>query len=596
MKSLNLTLLILLGAIYGQAFAFKLDAQVGSQDKVLESFLIETQNLLPEQFKTDLNAEIIVKWEGKSDLVLPGCERESSNEIFGSTKRSGKKYIIGLHSGFKAVLNAGLDKAATYECGHKNTYQLAKATLLHELAHVWDLEKETSKTQNFDDVFFRTQKSGKLKNKYFKRSPDPYEFKNRQEQFAVNFEYFILDPQYVCRRPLNHNFFKRVLNVSSPNQDCPQRIQVTSFYGKDLSFEISDIARIDYLLASKAQGASRFGHSMILLVICKNKAENCSPDKGRSIVVSFRAQVNGPVINTFKGIVGKYPSQIFAYSYAEVIDEYTRKEMRNLEAYPLQLNAEEREEFLRAFHQYVWEYQGAYKFLSNNCATETLDLFRASLYSKSDKLMSKGLFATPYGVLRILTRAGLLNSENAKLDKDSSVSNRIILAKDLGLLKTKKLVDPKIKLNDYLVDDALIQLAQDWPTLTASFSTEDKTTLTGSLLRLTLASIGKLDVEIDTVKSKWLGKNKDSRAMEIYEQVKVLASSVSPYQAAQAGYGIPYESEYGALKMDREVLKQVIALQDELQTEYDKNVVGLTDMKATRALLKQLIEERARDF
>src|SRR5690606_5781586 len=33
------------------------------------------------------------------------------------------------------------------------------------------------------------------------RSPDPYELSNPREFVAVNFEYFLLDPSYACRRP-----------------------------------------------------------------------------------------------------------------------------------------------------------------------------------------------------------------------------------------------------------------------------------------------------------------------------------------------------------------------------------------------------------
>ncbi|MCK1978241.1 DUF4105 domain-containing protein, partial [Jeotgalicoccus huakuii] len=75
------------------------------------------------------------------------------------------------------------------------------------------------------------------------------------------------------------------------------------------------VYEVDYLLAEANQNlVSRWGHSMLRLVICKPgrpRGPDCRLDLDQSLVLSYRAFVNDVQLSSWDGLVGAYPSRLF---------------------------------------------------------------------------------------------------------------------------------------------------------------------------------------------------------------------------------------------------------------------------------------------
>jgi|GEM_PF-44252 len=377
------------------------------------------------------------------------------------------------------VILKGPSERVDFSWGHRSFYRLAQATLLHELGHVYDFANfrsaqeneayrscaaerarydrpsasgkggaapawpnrarcrkvlQRSRTVSQDGEFLlltgfvqrgillpRRAQEARLsvdvegENPYLAQSPDNYEFLNADEAFAVNFEYFLLDPEFACRRPtLHHYYSQRFGDPHRSERDCRVNTRAPLFSnhadGK-ARFRDLDPARlyeVHYLFASQGRAAmSRFGHAMFRLVFCAKgtpMGPDCLQDRGEHVVVSYRASINEPTINSMKGLNGEYPSQLFLLSLADVVNEYTVGEFRDLESYPLKLSAEAKKLFLLRVLEQLWSYQGSYKFLSNNCATESLKVVQAT--SENAGLRESAVIS-PLGVRAALDREGL---------------------------------------------------------------------------------------------------------------------------------------------------------------------------------------------
>ncbi len=243
-------------------------------------------------------------------------------------------------------------------------------------------------------------------NGQFVRSPDSYELSSPKEYVAVNMEYFLLDPSYGCRRPALNRYLTQHFGWS-PSQDACAKglpfINAGSDFARQPLGEIDPerVYEVDYLLAEANQNlVSRWGHSMLRLVICKPgrpRGPDCRLDLDQSLVLSYRAFVNDVQLSSWDGLVGVYPSRLFVLPLGQVIDEYTKTELRSLASVPLKLNREEIENLVRQAAEMHWGYDGNYWFLSNNCAVESLKLLRSGTANPKlndlDSIMPNGLLA-----------------------------------------------------------------------------------------------------------------------------------------------------------------------------------------------------------
>lgn len=335
------------------------------------------------------------------------------------------------------------EETIQFNCGHKNYLRKAQATILHELAHLYDFknirtdehkkkarackrEKEDRnhvsvecravlsqernrksisglhsfyKLANWKKGFFKK----KTKNLSGKRSVDTYEYENLDEHNAVNFEFFLMDKDYKCKRPSYYKFYSELLN-HRPFEDNQCEIYSTIVLDDlktERDIDPDRVYRVDYLLASKGDSViSGFGHSMFRLVLCapfrKKVDENCLKDKLYHVVLSYRANVSDIKSDMLKGVFGGYDSVLFMLSFPEVLNEYNGGELRDLISQPIYLSKSEKRDFIYKVLETYWEYEGDYKFITNNCASESNELFQ-SAFPHSD--FANESIILPYSLL-----------------------------------------------------------------------------------------------------------------------------------------------------------------------------------------------------
>lgn len=294
----------------------------------------------------------------------------------------------------------------------------AMAALVHELAHVRDrgAGSALSRDPRLRDLAgwqVRPWRVGRGANRFSDRSPDAYERHSPAEFVAVNLEHYVLDADYACRRPALAAWFSERLGPPHAAAACAPTLpylQADNDAGAMslLALDPARVYAVDYLLAEgNEQPMSRWGHSMLRLVICapgRVPGPACRLDLQYHRVLSFRAFVGDVQISSWRGLTGSYPSRLFVLPLNQVIDEYTKVELRALSSVPLALRPDEIAALLTRAAQVHWSYDGRYYFISNNCAVETYKL----LHDGVPRLAEAGVSSiTPRGVRQRLQRAGL---------------------------------------------------------------------------------------------------------------------------------------------------------------------------------------------
>ena len=124
-------------------------------------------------------------------------------------------------------------------------------------------------------------------------------------------------------------------------------------------------------------------------------------------MLSFRAFVGDVQISSWRGLTGSYPSRLFVLALDQVVDEYTKVELRGLRSVPLRLEQSEISALLERAAQLHWSYDGRYYFIGNNCAVETYKLLHDSVPRLARAPLSS---ITPTGLLRRLQQAGIADA------------------------------------------------------------------------------------------------------------------------------------------------------------------------------------------
>lgn len=298
---------------------------------------------------------------------------------------------------------------------------------MHEVAHVHD--RAAGYTFSRDPRFLdlagwqvRPLRFGTRspRNPFTDRSPDAYERTSPAEFFAVNVEHLLLDPAYACRRPALHRHFVATFGALPSTEACPPDqafVEADAASGRDadaealLALDPARVFEVDYLLAdANAQPMSRWGHTMLRLVVCapgRAPGPDCRLDLQHHRVLSFRAWVDDVQVSSWRGLTGRYPSRLFVLPMEQVIDEYTQVELRGLQSIPLRLDRTEIAALLERAATVHWTYDGRYAFVGNNCAVETWKLLHDAL----PRLASAPLRSiTPRGLLKRLARAGVADT------------------------------------------------------------------------------------------------------------------------------------------------------------------------------------------
>lgn len=326
------------------------------------------------------------------------------------------EHVVGRARGRELSLDTGLLQAwLADDPGVRQVPRPVLAALLHEIAHALDRSAKGrwSSSARFLDLAGwqpRPLRLGRGDNAFSSRSPDAYERHRPSEFFAVNFEHYLLDPEYHCRRPGLARWFEeevgpgRAIQPVSCGPELPL-VQADAVNG-GAQLQWLDPARVyqvDYLLAEgNEQLMSRWGHSMLRLVICapgRAPGPACRMDLQHHLVLSFRAFVGDVQISSWSGLTGSYPSRLFILPLSQVVEEYTKVELRALSSRPLHLAETEIASLMAQAAQLHWSYDGRYYFVSNNCAVETFKLLQTGVPRLAQLDLSS---ITPTGLQRRL--------------------------------------------------------------------------------------------------------------------------------------------------------------------------------------------------
>lgn len=356
--------------------------------------------VIPPTWHSAIDREIAVEW--RSDLPENVHGRATVNKVLLNRR----------------LLDGWI--ASRGRPGHP-AVRMALAALIHELAHFYDRSPEgrLSRDPRLLDLAGWQVKPVRLglrnrNNAFTDRVAAPYELTDPEEFVAINLEYFLLDATYACRRPALFRYFADRVGHQPPSADCSPGLpflQPGSNESPLLQLDAERVYGIDYLLAEgNDQPLSRWGHGMYRIVVCapgRPRGPDCRLDLQYHRVLSFRAFVDDVQVSSWRGLTGSYPSRLFVLPLDQVIDEYTKVELRGLQSIPLNLTPAEIAAVLERAAQIHWSYDGRYYFLSNNCAVEAYKLLHDAL----PRLAALPLASiTPTGLLRRLTRSGLANT------------------------------------------------------------------------------------------------------------------------------------------------------------------------------------------
>jgi len=580
-----------------------LDAE---QRAASQALLDEAMAALPPRLVQSLDREVRVQW--RDDLPEQAYGRAGGNRL-----QLNRRLLPALTDGSAASEKTNRP--------HGTVRRELLATVVHEVAHLYDRARLWSPEQHLLQGQCR-QRAGNLgliglpdhcrgqtgrrftlsddprlldlagwpqrvgkrglrehDNAQLVRSPDPYELTGPLEFVAVNLEYFLLDPSYACRRPSLQRYLRDHFSWAPENAaDCADDypfLNAGREFGRTplLSLDPARVYEVDYLFAEANDAwVSRWGHSMLRLVICapgREPGPDCRLDLDHHLVLSFRAFVDDVQLSSWDGLTGVYPSRLFILPLGQVIDEYTKVELRSLASVPLKLQRDEIRQLVVRSAELHWSYDGDYYFLSNNCAVETLKLLRSG--TTRDELVALDSIM-PNGLLEVLIHRGLADAgvlddtrEALRLGyrfdsyRDRYQAMFTILKERLGL--------PQDSVEQWLELDAADR--QQWI---------DRADLraTAALLLVEQAALRRqLLLAQDELKNRYLGGrgrdatlNKADGALQ-----EILANSGYLSRPAELldgpGYGLPQPNEW--TRLERESEQRQLRL-NQLSEELDQEV------------------------
>ncbi|WP_336335007.1 DUF4105 domain-containing protein [Pseudomonas putida] len=589
------------------------------QIQATQALLDEALAKLPPRFKQQLDRRVRVSW---SDNMPADAYGQAS---LVSTLEFNRRLLPSLTDGSAA--------SERTKRPHGTVREELLATVLHELTHIYDRARLWPRAENSLIARCKRQQGtlGKVglpeecrgqaerrftlsddprlldlagwqqyvgrrgereqHNGQFVRSPDSYELSSPKEYIAVNMEYFLLDPSYGCRRPALNQYLSEHFGWA-PQQDACARglpfINAGSDFARQPLGEIDPerVYEVDYLLAEANQNlVSRWGHSMLRLVICKPgrpRGPDCRLDLDQSLVLSYRAFVNDVQLSSWDGLVGAYPSRLFVLPLGQVIDEYTKTELRSLASVPLKLNRDEIENLVRQAAEMHWSYDGNYWFLSNNCAVESLKLLRSGTANPRlndlDSIMPNGLLAVLKG--RGLADTSVLDDPREALRLGYRFDSYRDRYQAMFEVLRKQLPIKQAQVEDWLALDA--EQRRPW------FAQADLRT-SAALLLLEQASLRRqLLLAQDEVKQRYLNaaaRNDGSVSKADATLKQMLANSGFLSRPAELldtqGYGLPQPEE-------RKHLEQVSSERQaqllRLSTSLDKEVRALLEPSRAREI------------
>lgn len=539
--------------------------EAAADDPAMQAFLAELEQLLPPKVKQRIDRQVVLAADpqrGSEDIQVPSCDAAPADSgaappiqtlgVAELARRPELPHRILLHPAILRIARRGSQESPRFSCGHRSLYRLALATCLHELVHIYDQLTQLSRSPAYQHLqqFARQGAARKLQahNQLRVRSPDPYEFHDISENLAVNFEYFVLDPEFKCRRPAVYSTLSAELE-SRPFASHPCAVNTLVYAGNQpVYLDPARIYQVHYLFAARGKGiASRFGHSMFRLVLCAPTRtrvdEKCLEDLHDHVVLSFVANLRDELaLSAWKGLTGKYMSQLVIRPLTEILNDYTEIDHRDLQSVPLQLSAEQMQQFLYHALELYWSYSGRYYFLTNNCADESLRLVQATLRDAAVQ------------DLEVLTPIGLRDALIKKHVGDSSVFADRATALNQGYLfqsAIDRYEQAYLKFRDALPAAAPRKLERYLRRTTAALRHD----FTMASLKKPMALSGLFILEglilqrqMKDIERTVLGKilfKRDPRYAELGQKLKDHLHSLRlPWELVPQGYGIPLPEEF----------------------------------------------------
>lgn len=555
------------------------------QRQASQRLLDDTLRALPPLLTSQLDRRITLRWSDRLPDSVMGRAR------FDGLILLNRRWLDALVKGHDQVLPPGRQ--------HPGLRRELQATLVHELAHFYDrgpfwsaeqrrwvrycsqLHASTRAVGLPYECFGQAQRRFTLSddprllelagwpariggrgeveadNHQYLRSPDAYELSNPREFVAVNLEYFILDPEYPCRRPGLYAYFRAHFGWAPPGSaDCaPGYSFVNAGLDSDRPalgwLDPERIYQVHYLLAEPNDAwVSRWGHSMLRVVMCapgRPPGPECLMDLDHHLVLSFRAFVEDVQLSSWDGLTGAYPSRLFMLPLNQVVDEYTKVELRPLQSLPLKLTQHQQRALVERAAELHWGYDGTYYFVSNNCAVETLKLLRSGTDRQDIRTLQT---VTPTGLLALLKRQGLVD-ESVLQDRREALrqgyyfdSYRERYQLMFGIAR-ERLTLPQEHMEDWLA--LAPDQRQRW------FGQADSRT-TAALLLLEQAALRRQVLLIQqALKERYMAGQRSDNALKdtggLMRQLLKESSFLSrPAELLQAGYGLPQAGERKVLE------------------------------------------------
>lgn len=199
----------------------------------------------------------------------------------------------------------------------------------------------------------------------------------------------------LCRYPARFRYLDKKLQLNLSFDHCDNLVQF-------LNESRGKTASISFASAYLESPMSLFGHTFITI----HKPDN----RFFSQTISFAAEVPEKV-NFFelasKGIGGGFSGKFVATPYFKLFEGYNLVEQRGISEYRLNLNEEEIENIL--WHVYeLYDISVDYKFLTNNCAFETLWLLEVARPKMNIVDKFNGI-VSPYQTIEKLKELGLID-------------------------------------------------------------------------------------------------------------------------------------------------------------------------------------------
>lgn len=624
------------------------DQQASQVRNELLKLIDESVALLPESFFSALKAPISVRIEtGGSYVAMARGHTVSLGRQFMKLLALDPRTDFSGSSEVHEILFAASDLPAAQLVlpMHKTVHQYLLAALVHEYAHVFDrnanklgtrikalpcrVGRERTVQPNAPCHLSYNERSRAISDSYeflnlvhhhnkrslvnrdatntlIERTADPYETTNSDEAFAVNFEYFVLDSEYKCRRPGLYELFSNLLEFK-PHQDrnCGPTSAVLLNDLLDPEEALAPVSfnrlySVEYLLADGGSSslASRWGHSMVRFVFCPENQEmsdSCRARSQNSLVLTFRGIIDDLVQNALKGLTGGYLTSALFRGLPAVQGDYNLLEFRNLRSIPLQVSEAEKQALLKQALEYHWAYQSQYAFITNNCAVETLNFFKTALPART-KLQVKTAI-TPADVLQDLLHAGLVTTGVAAQEYvDFYPSKKPIFEKAVAIIQ----VQTGVVLGDPEGYEALSSELRT-KIVEAATNSGDPKLLAATLLlhdrfykkreKVVFAELMIKAQKDFNLRNNRVVVEAEQRTTDYIELMRMVSAPGSLLPTR--GYGIPNQAELAALQ---EALRQsnIGSLAESIETIktelFNEPEAGLDDLRLARVQLAKLKE------